>query len=431
MRFSGGNSTPIRGSSRTRRFRMPKAAPSPRSNAISPPTLVGFPTKSPSRRIRRVPLRSRITGCAFRPDQEVLTAEHDHYVHHESIRYAAARSGCGVRYVALYDGPAEARAGDMTERLACAIGPKTRAVGITWVHSSTGVKLPLHAMADAVARANRGRTDGDRRLLIVDGVHGFGNQDVDIAALGCDFFAAGAHKWLFAPRGTGFLWGRRETWPALRPTIPTFDPDAPQPWDAWMNRTPLPPTEGLVRLAGRFRRLQASLHRSRSGSAASRHRPCAHCRAHSGAQRSVPTRGIDDSWRQGAHAARFGARGRDFVFRDHRFVGTRSRGSARAEEDPDEQLALQGIVCARRRRDHEHARRYCDGAARDSQCCCHVTPWHGRAKPGNLPSSHERAHPSGEFRSGCRKAVRCRHPGRVSRACAFAVASRPHPTASD
>jgi selenocysteine lyase/cysteine desulfurase len=191
-------------------------------------------------------------GLRIRADQEVLTTEHDHYVHHESIRYAAARSGCSVRYVALYDNAAETRAGDMIERLARAIGPPTRAVGITWVHSSTGVKLPLGAMADVVERANRGRADGDRCLLIVDGVHGFGNQDVDVAALGCDFFAAGAHKWLFAPRGTGFLWGRRDAWPALRPTIPTFDPDAPQPWDAWMNRAPLPPTEASFISPGGF-----------------------------------------------------------------------------------------------------------------------------------------------------------------------------------
>ncbi|PYP61329.1 MAG: hypothetical protein DMD26_17770 [Gemmatimonadetes bacterium] len=125
-----------------------------------------------------------------------------------------------MRYVALYDKPANANAQQIAERLEQAITPRTRAVGVTWVHSSSGVKIPIDAIAAAVARANRGRADADRCLLIVDGVHGFANQDVDVARLGADFFATGTHKWLFAPRGTGFLWGQSDAWPHLRPTIP-------------------------------------------------------------------------------------------------------------------------------------------------------------------------------------------------------------------
>jgi hypothetical protein len=113
------------------------------------------------------------------------------------------------------------------------ITQRARAIGVTWVHSSTGVKIPIASIADGVARANRGRAAADRCLLIVDGVHGFGNQHVDVAQTGCDFFACGAHKWLFAPRDTGFLWRRTDAWPELRPTIPTFDPDVPRPWTAW------------------------------------------------------------------------------------------------------------------------------------------------------------------------------------------------------
>jgi isopenicillin-N epimerase len=191
-------------------------------------------------------------GLRIRGSQEILTTEHDHYSHHESVRYAAARSGCGVRYIPLYDNSAKATAAEMVARLERAITPRTRAVGITWVHSSTGVKVPVAAIAEVVARANRGRASADRCLLIVDGVHGFANQDVDVATLGCDFFASGTHKWLFAPRGTGFLWGRRDIWNELRPTIPTFDPDAPEPWAAWMDREPLPATQAKFVSPGGF-----------------------------------------------------------------------------------------------------------------------------------------------------------------------------------
>src|SRR5881628_2724028 len=104
-------------------------------------------------------------GLRIRPDQEIVTTEHDHYSHHESIRYAAARSGAGVRYIPLYDSGAAANGAQIVERIGRAITPKTRAVGVTWVASSSGVKLPLDRIAEVVARANRGRTPADRCLL--------------------------------------------------------------------------------------------------------------------------------------------------------------------------------------------------------------------------------------------------------------------------
>src|SRR6266487_820991 len=191
-------------------------------------------------------------GLRIRADQEILTSEHDHYSHHESIRYSAARSGARVRYIPLYDSGALANADQIVDRIGRAITARTRAAGVTWVHSSSGVKLPIARIAEVVARANRGRATADRCLLIVDGVHGFGNQDVDAARLGCDLFASGAHKWLLGPRGTGFLWGRREVWPEFRPTIPAFEPDGMQTWDAWMDRKELPPTTAAFMSPGGF-----------------------------------------------------------------------------------------------------------------------------------------------------------------------------------
>ena len=192
-------------------------------------------------------------GLRIRQDQEILTTEHDHYSHHESIRYAAARSGCRVRYIPLFEAPAAARADDIVDRIARASTPMTRAVGVTWVQSSSGIKLPVAAIAGVVDRANRGRTPADRCLLIVDGVHGFANQDVDVAKLGADFFASGTHKWLFAPRGTGFLWGKADAWPELRPTVPTFDPDGiDTTFAAWANRADLPPTQASFVSPGGF-----------------------------------------------------------------------------------------------------------------------------------------------------------------------------------
>ena len=93
---------------------------------------------------------------------------------------------------------------------------------MTWVHSSTGLKLPLRAFAAMLAEANRGRDEKDRALLFVDGVHGVGVDGETVGELGCDFLISGSHKWLYGPRGTGFIWGRKEHWAYTQPIIPSF-----------------------------------------------------------------------------------------------------------------------------------------------------------------------------------------------------------------
>jgi selenocysteine lyase/cysteine desulfurase len=127
-----------------------------------------------------------------------------------------------VRKVRLYDDPSRASADEMVDRIRAAVRPRTRVVALTWVHSSTGVMVPVRAVADALAEVNRGRDEPDRALLCVDGVHGVGVDAANAADLGCDFLVSGTHKWLFGPRGTGLVWGRRQAWPAVRPVIPSF-----------------------------------------------------------------------------------------------------------------------------------------------------------------------------------------------------------------
>jgi isopenicillin-N epimerase len=162
-------------------------------------------------------------GLPLAPGDELLTTAHDHFAHHEAVRLAARRSGADLRKVALYDDSREATGPEMVDRLRRAIRPTTRVVGVTWVHSSTGVKVPVQAIASMLQEANRGRAEADRILLVVDGAHGFGVEDVDVATLGCDFFCAGTHKWILGPRGTGIVWGPREAWERLRPTVPAFE----------------------------------------------------------------------------------------------------------------------------------------------------------------------------------------------------------------
>jgi selenocysteine lyase/cysteine desulfurase len=180
-------------------------------------------------------------GLPLRPRQEIVASTHDHYVTYESLRLRALHTGATVRKIPLYAVPEKATADEIVGNLVKGIGPRTRAVAVTWVHSSTGVKLPIRRMADALAEVNKKRGDADRVLLCVDGVHGFGVEKDAVTDLGCDFFVAGCHKWMFGPRGTGIVWGRPDAWKGHQGIIPTFDWAAFKLWMQGKTPESLPP----------------------------------------------------------------------------------------------------------------------------------------------------------------------------------------------
>ena len=174
-------------------------------------------------------------GLRLEAGQDILTTTHDHYSTDMSLRLLAERTGAHVRPVTLYDQAHAASRDQLTERLVKEIRPRTRIVAVTWVHSSTGVKLPIQDMARAVARVNQARDERDRVLLCVDGVHALGVEDFTVGDLGCDFLIAGTHKWMFGPRGTGLIWGHPRAWSSAHAIIPTFQTEA---YDIWMKLTP-------------------------------------------------------------------------------------------------------------------------------------------------------------------------------------------------
>lgn len=169
-------------------------------------------------------------GLTLEPGAHVLTSTHDFYSTHEALRLAAERSGAEVEQVTLYDDPATADADEMTARIAAAIRPETRVVALTWVHSSTGVKLPTRQISDMLADANRDREPNQRALLCIDGIHGLGVEEDGPTELGCDVLISGTHKWLFGPRGTGLVWASPEAGEAIGAIIPPFDPVGFENW---------------------------------------------------------------------------------------------------------------------------------------------------------------------------------------------------------
>lgn len=170
-------------------------------------------------------------GLKLAPDQEILTTNHEWYTHDEAMRLAVVKWGGSVRRIDLYERPEDVSVDAIVGRIEAAIRPSTRILAMTWVHSGTGVRLPLKEIGALVARVNQDRAEADRIIYVIDGVHGFGCSEAQIASLGCDFFCAGTHKWILGPHGTGLVWAREGQWAQIMPTIPTIM--AAEPANAW------------------------------------------------------------------------------------------------------------------------------------------------------------------------------------------------------
>ena len=84
---------------------------------------------------------------------------------------------------------------------------RTRVVYASHITSETGILLPIE---EIVAR---GRAEG--LITIVDGAHAPAHVPLDLDALGADFYAGNCHKWLCAPKGSGFLHVRPEHQPRV------------------------------------------------------------------------------------------------------------------------------------------------------------------------------------------------------------------------
>ena len=143
------------------------------------------------------------------PGDEILVHDQAYGGAVRAIAFIARERGATMTRFAL---PFPARTPDaFVAAVEQAITPQTRLALLDHVGSETALVMPLAAMAAACR--SRGVA------VLVDGAHAPGAIDVDIAALGVDWYAANLHKWAFAPRSCGVLWAAPERRAGLHPGV--------------------------------------------------------------------------------------------------------------------------------------------------------------------------------------------------------------------
>ena len=127
---------------------------------------------------------------------EIILSTLEHHANIVPWQLVAQRTGAVIRVIPLD------KRGDLDLAAYHAmLGPRTRLVSVAHVSNALGTVNPVTRMVAAAKAVGA--------VTLIDGAQAVAHLEVDVQAIGCDFYAFSGHK-LYGPTGIGVLWGRTE-----------------------------------------------------------------------------------------------------------------------------------------------------------------------------------------------------------------------------
>jgi isopenicillin-N epimerase len=145
----------------------------------------------------------------LRPGDEVLGTDHEYGAVERTWRFNCERQGALYRIqpISLPVSSAEA----IVEQLWQGVTERTRLIVVSHISSPTALTFPVAEIARRAAAQGI--------LTAVDGAHAPGQLDLNLEAIGADFYVGNGHKWMCGAVGAGFLYAHADRQHLLKPLV--------------------------------------------------------------------------------------------------------------------------------------------------------------------------------------------------------------------
>lgn len=145
-------------------------------------------------------------GLRFEKGDEIICTTHEHVGTALPLLEIAAKNKAVLKKAEIAKDPLQT-----TRNILSLISKKTKLLCIPHMPCTTGQLLEVKKIV-AEARLHN-------ILTLIDGAHPPGMLSVDVYDLGCDFYVGCGHKWMLAPKGTGFVFAKKETLSKVAPVF--------------------------------------------------------------------------------------------------------------------------------------------------------------------------------------------------------------------
>ena len=147
----------------------------------------------------------------LQPDDEIIETNHVYGACDKTFQFVCGQTGAQR---VMVDIPMPSSDEEMVEAIWAAVTPRTKLIFLSHMTSPTALTIPV---AEICRRAREAGI-----LTLIDGAHVPGQLDLDIGALGSDFYTGNCHKWLNSPKHAGFLHVRPEHQAMIEPVVTSW-----------------------------------------------------------------------------------------------------------------------------------------------------------------------------------------------------------------